>query len=60
MFEKSKSLTSHMTRKESMVLKSLKDNKERRILQADKRMHGSVERVYIQGEYIQYTRIRGL
>jgi hypothetical protein len=32
---KSKSLKSNITRKESMALKSLKDNKEIRILQAD-------------------------
>jgi hypothetical protein len=34
--EKSRSSTSNITRKESVVLKSLRDNKEIRILQADK------------------------
>jgi hypothetical protein len=36
MLKKSKPLTSDVTRKESMTLKFLKDNKEIRILQADK------------------------
>jgi hypothetical protein len=36
MLEESRPLTSDMTTKGSMVLKSLKDNKEIRILQVDK------------------------
>jgi hypothetical protein len=48
-----------MIKKESMMLKSLKDNKEIRILQADNRMHTSVDWVH-KREDIQSTTIRGL
>jgi hypothetical protein len=50
---KSKSLKSNITRKESMALKSLKDNKEIIILQADK---GNC----IVGEDTQSTTVKGL
>jgi hypothetical protein len=52
MLEKSRPLTSNMTRKESMPLKPLKDNKQIRILRADK---GNCKVVLIESTYTERT-----